>query len=94
MNEETVKGKWNELKGEIVNTWGKITGDELEQAKGNFHSVAGLIQQKYGTAKDQISDELHKLFDRFGHSVNEKAEEVKSDLRASNVKTEKPENIQ
>jgi uncharacterized protein YjbJ (UPF0337 family) len=94
MNEQTVKGKWNELKGEILNTWGKITGDELDKAKGNFGSVKGLIQQKYGSAKEEISAELHKLFDRYGQTVNEKAEDVKADLRASNAKPAKPDVIQ
>lgn len=83
MNEQTIKGKWNELKGEILNTWGKLTDDELDRAKGNFQSLSGIIQQKYGTAKEQISEELTKMFNRYGESVNDKAEEVKVDLKKS-----------
>jgi uncharacterized protein YjbJ (UPF0337 family) len=94
MNEQNVKGKWTELKGEILNTWGKVTGDELDQLKGNFESVSGLIQQKYGKAKEEIGEELHNLYERFGQSVNKKAEDVKTNLRDSDVKTAKPENIQ
>lgn len=83
MNEQTIKGKWNELKGEIMNTWGKLTDDEVDRAKGNFQSLSGIIQQKYGTAKDQISDELKRMFNRYGESINDKAEDVKVDLKNS-----------
>lgn len=48
LNEEMIKGKWNEIKGDIKAQWGKLTDNELDQASGNLTSVAGLIQQRYG----------------------------------------------
>lgn len=83
MNEDTLKGKWKEFKGEVLNTWGKLTDDEVNSAKGNVESLSGIIQQKYGTAKDQISEELNKLFSRYGSTFNEKAEDVKTSLKNS-----------
>ena len=57
MNEQTVKGAWREIKGEIQQMWGKLTGEELDRAEGNMGSVAGMIQQKYGHAK--VSDSYY-----------------------------------
>ena len=81
MNEENLKGKWLELKGEILNTWGKLTEDELAKAKGNIASLAGIIQQKNGTAKEQVSDELRSLFKRYGEKFNDKAEDFNAKVK-------------
>lgn len=92
MNEQMIKGKWKEIKGEIQKTWGKITGDEIEQTQGNMKSISGLIQQKYGMAKDEASQKLDDLVGRFGsqaeetketlaEKANRKSEEIKQSLK-------------
>lgn len=77
MNEDTIKGKWLEVKGEILNQWGKMTDDELNQTKGNTASILGLIQQKYGNKKEEIQEKLEGILGRF----NDKVEDVKENLR-------------
>ena len=47
LNENTIKGKWLEIKGDIQKAWGKLTDDELEKTKGDMKAIGGLIQQKY-----------------------------------------------
>lgn len=84
MNEQTVKGKWKEIKGEIQKAWGNLTGDELEKTKGDATAISGLIQQKYGAKKDEVSDKLSGIFERFSDKVSDKAEQVKENLRESN----------
>lgn len=78
MNTDTFKGKWKEFKGELRNTWGNLTDDELEQTKGNLTSIGGLIQQKYGHAKDEISRKLNELKDKFSASASDAAERSES----------------
>ncbi|MES3036704.1 MAG: CsbD family protein [Bdellovibrionota bacterium] len=80
MNNSRVNGKWNEIKGEIQKTWGKITGDELEQTKGDSKAISGLLEQRYGIAKDEASTKLSSIFDRF----SDKVDAAKDDLRRSN----------
>ncbi len=58
MNRETVKGNWNQLKGKLKEAWGDLTDDELKQAEGNRDQFVGLVQKKYGKAKDAISKQL------------------------------------
>lgn len=92
MNEQQIKGKWTEIKGEIQKTWGKITGDEIEQTQGNLKSISGLIQQKYGMAKEEASQKLDDLVGRYGtkaqetketlaEKANRKSEEIKQSLK-------------
>ena len=77
MNEDTIKGKWLELKGEILNHWGNMTDDELDRTQGNTASIMGLIQQKYGAKKEEIQEKLNDIMARF----NTKAEGMKESLR-------------
>ena len=77
MNEEILKGKWNEIRGEIRSQWANLTEDELEGARGNVTSIAGLIQQKYGAKKEEVMQRLEGILGRF----NQSAQNVKNDLR-------------
>ena len=65
MNQDTIKGKWTEAKGAIINAWGKLTNDELDKTRGNLTEVAGIIQKKYGHAKEEVSKKLDELMGKF-----------------------------
>lgn len=95
INEDLAKGKWKQLKGEIQKTWGDITGDELEQTRGDLKSIAGLIQQRYGIAKEEASQKLSELSNRFADSAAEASESVKSKVadmtEKAKEKLERPE---
>jgi uncharacterized protein YjbJ (UPF0337 family) len=84
MNEDIAKGKWTQIKGEIQKTWGKITGDELEQTKGDMKSIAGLVQERYGLAKEDADRRLSELSERFADKASRTTEEVKEKLERSN----------
>ncbi len=64
MNADMIKGKWQQIKGDLKKTWGKITDDEWEQTKGDAQSVSGLIRNKYGNAKEDVSTQVSDLFDK------------------------------
>lgn len=59
MNENILKGKWKEIKGEVIRSWGKITEDELDQTKGDLTKISRLVQQKYGEAQESVRDRLN-----------------------------------
>jgi uncharacterized protein YjbJ (UPF0337 family) len=88
-NEQTIKGKWNEFKGEFQNTWGKISGDDLERTKGNVKAISGLMQQKYGSLKDEAKTKFNELLSRYGASAEEKGQQIK---RAAADKSEDVKN--
>ncbi len=81
MNADTLKGKWTEIKGEIQKTWGNLTGDDLEKTKGDMTAVAGLLQQKYGMAKDDASAKLSGIYGRFEQKKDEMFDKTKEELR-------------
>ena len=58
MNTDILKGKWNQLKGEVRNRWGKLTDDDVAQIQGNVEKMIGKLQERYGYAKDQVRKEV------------------------------------
>ena len=77
MNDNMIRGKWDEIKGEIRKTWGGLTGDEIERSHGNMETIGGLIQQRYGLAKEEVTKKLSEIFNRH-------ADDAKSSLRNEN----------
>lgn len=61
MNRDQIMGNWTEFKGKLRERYGELTDDEVEQAKGDEEQLAGLIQQKYGTSKEDAKRELDNL---------------------------------
>ncbi|MBE0569361.1 MAG: CsbD family protein [Deltaproteobacteria bacterium] len=65
MNEDILKGKWNEIKGGVKEQWGKLTDDDLAMVEGKKEKLLGLLQQKYGYAKDKAEQEYEDFIGRF-----------------------------
>lgn len=70
LNEDVLKGKWIEFRGGVRNLWGNITDEEIDQTKGSFSKLVGLIQQKHGESKDSISQKLDRLKDSFDNETD------------------------
>ncbi|MDE1153314.1 MAG: CsbD family protein [Micavibrio sp.] len=58
MNNDIIKGQWNEIKGEIQAKWGKLTDDDLAKINGDRIKLAGSIQKAYGVARDDAEAQL------------------------------------
>ena len=61
MNEDILKGKWREIKGEVKATWGKITDDDMMMLEGKADKLVGVLQQKYGYTKEKAEEEIERL---------------------------------
>jgi uncharacterized protein YjbJ (UPF0337 family) len=58
MNEDVLKGKWHQLKGEAKSRWGKLTDDDLDRAEGDAEKLIGRVQERYGYARDEAKREV------------------------------------
>jgi uncharacterized protein YjbJ (UPF0337 family) len=54
VNQQTLQGNWNEIKGKLRSKWGQLTNDDLQSAHGNVDQLVGLIQRKTGEARSAI----------------------------------------
>lgn len=82
INENIIKGKWIEMKGELQKAWGKLTDDELEKTKGDIKAISGLIQQKYGETQEKSNGKLAEIFKRFEAKKDSVVESVKNKIKS------------
>jgi uncharacterized protein YjbJ (UPF0337 family) len=58
MNWDQVQGNWKQLTGKVKEKWGKLTDDDLTVVAGKRDQLSGILQKKYGYAKDRAEKEL------------------------------------
>ena len=61
MNADTLKGQWHQVKGEVKTQWGKLTDSDLDQIAGQSEKLIGVIQERYGYARDRAEQEVRNF---------------------------------
>jgi uncharacterized protein YjbJ (UPF0337 family) len=61
---DKIAGSWKEMRGQVRTQWGKLTDDDLEQAKGQRDVLAGRIQQRYGIAREEANRQIDEWADK------------------------------
>lgn len=64
MNKQILKGKWNQVKGEVQQEWGKLTNDDMDVIDGEYDKLVGRIQERYGRSREEAEREVDRYFDR------------------------------
>jgi uncharacterized protein YjbJ (UPF0337 family) len=65
MNWDQIEGKWAEWTGKAQQQWGKLTDDDLQEAKGDRRELAGKIQHRYGVTKEEAERQIDDWTARF-----------------------------
>lgn len=65
MNWDQIQGKWKQASGSLQKQWGKLTNDDLDQIRGDRTRLAGILQERYGTAKEEIEREIDRWADTY-----------------------------
>jgi uncharacterized protein YjbJ (UPF0337 family) len=66
MNWDQVSGNWKQFTGKVREKWGKLTDNDLTVIAGKKDQLAGLLQKRYGMAKEAAEKEL----DDFANSLD------------------------
>jgi uncharacterized protein YjbJ (UPF0337 family) len=64
MNEDVLKGKWHQLKGDVKSRWGKLTNDDVDRAEGDAEKLIGRLQERYGYQRDEAKREVDDFIRR------------------------------
>jgi uncharacterized protein YjbJ (UPF0337 family) len=56
------EGRWQQVHGRIRETWGDVTDDDLDNARGNWDRLVGTIKERTGEAADAIERKLREWF--------------------------------
>ncbi len=78
INNDTIRGQWNEIKGSFKQKWGKLTDNDLTTFEGNFDGLKGKLQKLYGYSKERASTEIDSALERFKHSDTAEATRAKA----------------
>jgi len=57
MNDDILKGKWNQMKGSVKQWWGKLTDDDIQRIDGSYDRLVGKVQERYGYTREQAEKE-------------------------------------
>ena len=68
MNEDILKGKWKQMKGDVQKKWGKLTDDDIDRIEGNREKMVGSLQERYGYKKEQAEKELDAYLESKRHT--------------------------
>ena len=74
VNQQTLQGNWNELKGKLRSKWGQLTNDDVQTFDGNVDRLVGMIQRKTGEARSSIEHYLGELTSDGGSTVAQAVE--------------------
>lgn len=83
MNQQTLQGNWNEIKGKVRSKWGSLIEDDLAIFNGNFEQLVGVIQRKTGEAREgieqffeQVTTDNAAVLSQAGESVRAGAQQA------------------
>jgi len=87
LNQQELKGHWNEIQGKLQSRWGELSGDELDQFEGNVDQLVGMIQQKTGDAREEVENFVLDILSDPKRDVQKASEAVRQGARdvAENV---------
>lgn len=60
MDWDRIAGNWKQFTGKAKEKWGQLTDDELTEINGNREQLEGVLQERYGLAKDKARDEVDR----------------------------------
>ncbi len=61
MNWDRIEGQWKQRRGKAVHHWGKLMNDELAAIAGKHEQLVGMLQEKYGVAKEDAKNQVDEF---------------------------------
>ncbi len=68
MNSDILSGMWKQMRGQVKETWGKLTDDDLRQIDGSRDKLVGKLQERYGISRDQADHEVDRFLTQQEHN--------------------------
>jgi uncharacterized protein YjbJ (UPF0337 family)/ElaB/YqjD/DUF883 family membrane-anchored ribosome-binding protein len=62
LNKDSLRGQWNQVKGDIKSKWGQLTDDDLTRVEGDYEKLVGSLQTRYGYERARAEREVNDFF--------------------------------
>lgn len=60
MDRNRLEGNWKQVKGQVKETWGDLTDDDLDVVEGQRDQLIGKIQERYGIAREEAARQVRE----------------------------------
>ena len=70
MNQDVFAGQWKQMRGELKSWWGKLADDDFERIGGQKDKLIGVVQEKYGYAREKAQQEVERRFKEYGDKMS------------------------
>jgi uncharacterized protein YjbJ (UPF0337 family) len=87
MNWDRVEGQWKQRRGKAVHHWGKLMNDDLAAIAGKHEQLVGILQEKYGIAKEDARRQIDEFKKTIEHLKKSNANLIR--LQQSSKKKKK-----
>jgi uncharacterized protein YjbJ (UPF0337 family) len=78
INQQTLEGNWNEIKGKLRSKWGTLTADDVAVFNGDVDQLVGTIQRKTGEARESIEQFFEQLGSNGASTINQIGDTVRA----------------
>ena len=58
MNSNVLQGKWKQIRGKVLEQWGRIADRDLDKIMGKRAQLVGLVQEQYGYTKEKAEQDV------------------------------------
>ena len=66
MNQDIFAGQWRQMRGTLKSWWGKLADSDFDRIGGQTDKLIGLVQEKYGYARDRAEQEVERRLKEYG----------------------------
>ena len=70
MNQDVLAGQWKQMRGELKSWWGKLADDDFDRIAGQKDKLIGVVQEKYGYAREKAQQEVERRFKEYGDKMS------------------------
>lgn len=58
MDTEQLEGKWEQIKGQVKEKWGKLTDDDMTRISGKKDQLIGKLRERYAYGKEEAETQF------------------------------------
>lgn len=70
MHQDIFAGEWKQMRGDLKSWWGKLTDDDFERIEGQKDTLIGVVQEKYGYAREKAQQEVDRRLQEYGDKMS------------------------
>jgi len=78
MTQDFFSATWHQMRGTVRAWWGKLTEDDWEWIGGQKEKLLGMLQEKYGYAKEVALREIERRFTEYRGTTHTAGQDIKT----------------